>query len=242
MTASVTVNVLAIGAHPDDAELGVGGILLKLADQGFSVGILDLTRGELSSRGTVDERIEEASEAARLLNIAIRRNAEFPDGGLENTTQQQQGLIPMIRSLKPRVILSHAANDRHPDHRAAYGLVRDANYYAGVATIVTEDEPYRAPHLYYYHPYYEDTVAPQLVVDISDFFEQKLEALKAHRSQFQNPGYEGPETFVESAEFWESIRTRAAYWGSRIHAAYGEPLYTDGPVAVSILPGLEGVL
>lgn len=235
----MSVDVLAIGAHPDDVDLGVGGTLLLLADQGYSVSILDLTQGEAGSRGTAPERMKEADEAAEILHVEDRYNAELPDGGLSNTVEQQRKIIPFIRALRPAIILCHRNSDRHPDHRAAYDLVRDANFFAGVSSIVTDEGPYRAPYCYSYNPYFDDDTPPTMVMDISDYFEEKLSALEAYRSQLFNPGYEGPDTMVSSEEFWEAIRTRAAYWGNRIDVDYGEPLYADGPLPLTLLPGLE---
>ena len=235
----MSVDVLAIGAHPDDVELGVGGTLLLMADQGYGVCILDLTRGEAGSRGTVKERMKEADKAAGLLDVEDRYNAELPDGGLTNSTEQQRKLIPFIRALRPTVILCHRGNDRHPDHRAACDLVRDANFFSGLVSIATDEGPYRAPYLYRYNPYFDDDAQPDIVMDVSEVFDDKLKALEAYGSQLFNPRYEGPETLVSSEEFWDAIRTRAAYWGSRIGVGYGEPLYADGPLPLTTLPGLE---
>jgi len=235
----MSVDVLAIGADPDDVELGVGGTLLLMADQEYSVCILDLTQGEAGSRGTVKERMKEADKAAGLLDVEDRYNAELPDGGLANTTEQQRKLIPFIRALRPTVILCHRGNDRHPDHRVACDLVRDANFFAGLASIETDEGPYRAPYLYHYNPYFDDDAQPDIVMDVSEVFDDKLEALKAYKSQLFNAGYEGPETLVSSSEFWDAIRTRASYWGDRVGVDYGEPLYSDEPLALMTLPGLE---
>lgn len=234
-----SVTVLAIGAHPDDVELGVGGILLTVAAQGHSTAVLDLTRGEAGSRGSVEERAVEAATAADALGLQARENAHLPDGGLADTIEQREAVARLIRRLRPSIILSHAPHDRHPDHHAAHDLVRNANFTAGVSTFKTEDEPHRASRLYFYHPYSEVDTPPDLVVDISAQFERKIEVLHAYRSQFHNPEYDGPATWVSSARFWESIRTRAAHWGSMIGVDYGEPLYINGPLAAKTLPGLE---
>jgi len=235
----MSVDVLAIGAHPDDVELGVGGTLLQLASQDYSVAILDLTLGELSSRGTVEERMKEAQEAADILNVTIRHNAELPDGGLQNTPEQRQEIIPFIRALKPKVLLIHRAHDRHPDHRIASSLIQDANFFAGVTSIVTDESPYRAPQVFFYNPYYDDDTPPHLIMDISEHIDQKTEALGAYRSQLYNPEYEGAATMISSPEFWDGIRKRAAYWGQRIGVEYGDPIYTDGPLHATNLPGLD---
>lgn len=234
----MNVDILAIGAHPDDVDLGVGGTLHKMAAAGYIVGIVDLTRGELSSRGTPAERSAEAEAAARILGVATRVNAELPDGELANAPEYRAKLLGLICEFCPKVILAHMDTDRHPDHRAAHFLTRDANFFAGVTRAAEPHRPHRADHVFYFHPYYQGASAPQFVIDISDHFEAKIEALKAFRSQFHNPGYEGHETFVASASFWDQIRVRAEYWGGRIGVTYGEPLFADGPLAMDVLPGL----
>jgi len=234
----VSVDLLAIGAHPDDVELGVGGLVRKSTSRGLGVAILDLTRGELATRGSVEERQAEAEEAARRLGVAKRVNAGLLDGCIANTDQQRQAVIHRIRSFRPRVIVAPMTPDRHPDHDAAHGLVRDANFLAGLARIKTDTPPHRAAHIYYYHPYDENPGPAGLVIDISEHFEAKLDALRAYGSQFHNPGYEGRETFVASAAFWDLIQLRAAYWGRRIGVGYGEPLYTSEPIGLDLPPGL----
>lgn len=234
----MAVDVLAIGAHPDDVELGVGGLMALCASQGLSTAILDLTRGEMSSRGTPKEREHEAAAAAKILSVSDRENAHLPDGGIQNTQEQQRILIPILRRLAPRVLMTHHHADRHPDHRAAHDLVRDANYFAGLSAIEGEDPPHRASELYYFHPYYQGTEAPSIVIDVSEHMETKLEALRAHKSQFHNPDYGGTETMVSSSSFWEGIRTRAAFWGNSAGVPYAEALYIDGPVKLNGLPGV----
>lgn len=235
----MNIDVLAIGAHPDDADLGVGGLLCKLALAGKRAVVLDLTKGELGSRGTVEERRVEAAEAAKLLGILGRQNAGLPDGGIANTPEQRLTLIRILRELKPTVILAPMAPDRHPDHTAAHELVRDANFFAGVHGVDTGQAPHRAATTYYYRAYEGTGESPSHVVDISAVFEQKLAALRAFRSQFYNPDYAGPETMIASPAFWDAIRTRAEYWGNRIGVRYGEPLYGTLPVAMDLPPELE---
>lgn len=232
------VDVLVIGAHPDDVELGCGGLLAKLVRQGVRVALLDLTRGELGSRGNAEERRAEAEAAARILGVSIRDNVGLPDGGLANTTEQQRMIIPFIRKYRPRLILTLMAPDRHPDHAAAHALGRDANYYAGLQRIETGQEPWRAPQLYYFHPYTDFAGVPPCVVNISDTFEVKMQALHAYASQFHNPDYSGPTTFIASKEFWDGIETRARFWGHRIGVEFGEPLYSDTPLPLETLPGM----
>ena len=235
----MSIDVLAVGAHPDDADLGVGGTLLKLAAQGLRTGILDLCRGELSSRGTVAERTAEASEAGRMLGVAEREQAGLPDGGIENTPVQREAVIRVIRAQQPKILLAPMSPDRHPDHVAAHALVRDANFFSGVAGVETGQAPWRASHVFHYNAYYEAPETPAFVVDISAHFEAKLAALRAFASQFHNANYDGPETWVSSEAFWDSITTRALYWGGRIGARYGEPLYGEGPVRIDLASLLD---
>lgn len=233
------VDVLAIGPHPDDADLGLGGILCKLAARGFTTSILDLTRGELGTRGTPVERATEAAESARILGISLRENAGLPDGALANTPEQRERVVHFIRRLRPKVLLIPNKPDRHPDHEAAHELCRAANFYAGVEKVCPDSDPWRAESVYFYGPYQDAPHPPTFVVDVSGHFEAKLEALATFRSQFYNPDYNGEETAVSSRAFWDSIRHRAAYWGSRVGVQYGEALYSEGPLALDILPGLR---
>jgi bacillithiol biosynthesis deacetylase BshB1 len=236
----MNVDVLAVGAHPDDAELGVGGTLIKLARRGFRTGLIDLTRGELASRGTPEERNAEAYEAGRILGLATRLCAGLPDGDIRNTVEQRRLLIEQIRLLRPTVLLAPHGPERHPDHTAAHELVRDANFFAGVAGIDTGHTPYRAPTVYYYYAYYQPPEPPALVVDITQEFDMKLAALEQHKSQFHNPAYAGgKETWVSSRAFWEAITTRAAYWGGRVGVRLGEPLYAEIPFGCDLPPGVR---
>jgi bacillithiol biosynthesis deacetylase BshB1 len=234
----VSVDLLAIGAHPDDVDLGIGGILLKAVAQGRQVAILDLTRGELGTRGTPELRLAEATAAAAILGVHHRHNAGLPDGALANVPAQQQAVAAFIRALQPRVLLAPMAPDRHPDHIAAHALVRDANFLAGLSNWPGPGPPHRAAHVYFYHSYHEIQVAPAFTVDISAHWEEKLKALRAYASQFHNPSFEGKETLVSSPEFWEGIHLRAAYWGQRSGVRYAEPLYTDATLALPLPPGL----
>lgn len=232
------VDVLAIGAHPDDVELGVGGLVCKLCQAGYRVVIVDLTEGELASRGTVAERRTEAENAAAILGVAERENVGLPDGGLVNTPEQRRILARFIRKYRPQVLLAPMKDDRHPDHHAAHFLAQDANYFAGVAGVDAGHSPYRVPHVYYYRVY-GDSSSPQFVIDVSAQMEKKLEALRAYRSQFHNPDYQGEPTYVASPEFWESIQARAASLGARIGVACAEGLHIDTPVVIELPIGLE---
>lgn len=238
MSERGTVDVLAIGAHPDDVEVGVGGIVAKLTRRNRAVAILDLTEGELASRGSVEERRDEARSAAQILGVCARHNACLPDGGIANVPEQRLAVIRLLRDIRPRILIAPMHTDRHPDHDAAHYLVRDANYLAGLARIDTGQAPYRVPRVYCYRVYV-DTTAPAVIVDVTATFETKLAALRAYRSQLFNPEYEGAETYVSSEAFWNAIGARAAYWGSRTGCERGEPLYCDGPLRLAGVPGLE---
>ncbi len=244
----MTVDILAIGAHPDDVEIGIGGLVRKLVDQGYRVGILDLTQGELGTRGSAEERRAEAARAAEILGVAVRENAELPDGGVADSPDQRLTVIPHLRALRPQTILAPMRLDQHPDHDAAHYLVRNANHLAGLAKMMPEtaQAPWRAPRMLYYSVYLEPAI-PDLIADVTSQFDAKLEALRAFRSQFHNPDYDGEQTWVSTEAFWDTIRTRAQYWGSRLGVpgadqqgpAYAECLFHDGPIPVQTLPGLE---
>lgn len=237
----MTVDVVAIGSHPDDVEAGIGALVHKLVQRGLKVAILDLTAGELASRGTVSERQRESEAAAEILGVTARKNAGLPDGGIENTAEQRRALVPYLREWRPRLLLAPMCDDRHPDHEAAHMLVRDANYMAGLSKIETRQDPYRAPRVLYYRVY-KDPSPPQVIVDVSGYFDKQIEALEAYPSQFYNPGYDGPETFVSSKAFWDGIRLRAEYWGAQIGVAHATPLYALSPIAMDLPPGLKGDL
>jgi bacillithiol biosynthesis deacetylase BshB1 len=232
------VDVLAIGAHPDDVELGVGGLLHKLIQHGRTVAILDLTQGEMSSRGTVETRQVEAREAATRLGISSRENADLPDGAIENTPKQRNVLVPFIRQLQPKVLLAPMAPDRHPDHAAAHALVRDANFTAGLARIETDDAPHRAEAICYYYAYYEPQDPPAFIVDVTAHYEAKKNAIGAYASQFYNPAFDAPKTHISSKGFWDGIDKRAAHWGNRVGVEYGEPLYVTEPLLLELPPAL----
>ena len=230
----MSIDVLAVGPHPDDAELGVGGTLALLARRGMAVGILDLSRGELASRGTPDERAVEAQEAAKILGLRERVQAGLPDGGIANTPEQRSVIIGILRRLRPRLLILPAAPDRHPDHTGANALMLDANFLAGLAKIDDGQAPHRAQQVLLYHPYADQETMPTFIQDVGDTFETKLAALRAHRSQFHNPGYTGAETHVSTQAFWQNITVRAQYWGARIGVGHGEPFYTAQPLRFDV--------
>ncbi len=230
----IGLDVLAFSAHPDDVELGIGGTIAKLSQKGLKVGIVDLTQGEMSSRGTVEERYIESVNAGKVLNVQIRENLKLPDAKISPCWEQNLEVIKAIRKYTPKVIFAPMKEDKHPDHHNAHFLIREANYFSGLHKIDTEQPPYRCQTLIYYYPYYEITF-PTLLIDISDFFETKLSSLREYKSQFFNPTYNGPETYISSERFWKSVEERCAYWGSKINTEYAEALYLIEPVNIEML-------
>ncbi len=235
------LDVLAFGAHPDDVELCAGGTICLLAQQGYRVGVADLTRGELGTRGTPELRAEEAARAAEIMRLTVRENMGLPDGNIANTPGNRLPVIRALRTWRPHIALIGGPECRHPDHGAGARLCADACFYAGLQGIRTEDEsgapqpPWRPQHVLHYMHLVE--FAPSFVVDVTDAWPQRLEALAAFRSQFHHPGYEAkpgePETFVSDKGFLEWIKARARTYGHRIGVRYGEPfLYRQGPVGV----------
>ncbi|RMG40041.1 MAG: bacillithiol biosynthesis deacetylase BshB1, partial [Methanobacteriota archaeon] len=212
MTQGKVLDILAFGAHPDDVELGCGGTLLKLAKLGYRTGIVDLTRGEMGTRGTPEEREKEAQSAAQLLKADLRVNLRIPDANIENSKENQLKVIECIREYTPRMILLPYPEDRHPDHIHASHLVKEAAFYSGLKKLQGSSlPPHRPSRLIYYMMTNEFT--PSFIVDISEEFEGKIAALKAHTSQFHNPEYPGEETFISSRNYWEAIEFRARHFG-----------------------------
>lgn len=217
------LDVLAFGPHPDDVELGCGGTLAKLAGMGYAVGIIDLTRGEMGSRGTVAEREREAADAAQILGARLRENLAIPDADIRNTPENRRKLIEVIRRYRPTLVFAPNPDDRHPDHGHASQLITEACFYAGVGKIAPGScDAFRPRRVIYYMITYE--FEPSFLVDISAQFPQKLAAIKAHRSQFFNPEYQGKETFISSPEYLEAVTFRMRHFGWKAGVKYAEPL------------------
>ena len=235
------LDVLAIGAHADDIELTSGGTICKLVNKGKKVGLLDLTEGELGTRGTKEIRAEESQKAAKVLGASFRENLGIPDGNIQVNIENKTKLIREIRKYRPDILLIPHWLERHPDHQQAHHLCREAWFYAGLAKIATDDngitqEPFRPRSYYHYMQMYE--FAPSFVIDISNEYEQRMEAVAAYRSQFHNPESNDRETFLSSPEFMNMLRTRLEYYGDRIGAKYGEPFYSVNMVGLSDLGSL----
>ena len=233
------LDVLAVMAHPDDAEVLCGGALAKSAAAGERVGILDLTRGELGSRGTPEIRRREADRAAEILGLSLRRNAGLPDGHLENGEAARRVVVGLLRELRPRVVVTHWTHSRHPDHRACAALVRDAAFLAGLTHYDPTGPRHRPLKVVHATAFSEDADRPSFVVDITDYVERKLEAIAAYESQFQGLTQAGDVYPGGDRALPDQIRAALATYGSRIRVAFGEPYRTDEVMAWPTLGTLD---
>lgn len=231
------LDILAFGAHPDDVELGCGGTLAKQVANGSKVGIVDLTRGELGTRGSADIRDKEAANAAVLLGLKMRLNMNFKDGFFQNDEHHQMELVKVIRTYRPNIVLANAISDRHPDHKRGSELVSNACFLAGLPKIDTGQEAWRPKVVYHYIQFEE--IEPTFVIDISDFIDKKIEAVKAYSSQFYNVNSDEPETLISSQSFLESVRYRSANLGRLSRVDYAEGFTTEKLVAVDYLDLLK---
>ena len=220
-----TVDILAIFAHPDDLELSVGGTMLKLKDLGYCTGALDVTRGEMGTRGTVEGRAVEAENAAKILKLDIRDNLGLPDGHVFVTDEARLALVKALRRLKPSVVLTHQENDSHADHDHIATLVRESARLAAMRNYDPDTGSEKIPPPIVAHNVFSRRVVPSFIVDISDFLEAKMEALRAHRSQFYDPNSTEPETMLTGKSYLDEIANRSRYYGSLIGVAAGEPFF-----------------
>lgn len=235
------IDILAVGAHPDDVELGCAATLAKEISLGKQVGLLDLTRGELGTRGTPEIREEEAANAAKILGAKFRHNLEFADGFLINNAASKLEIIKIIRKYRPDIVLCNAISDRHIDHAVASKMVSDACFLSGLEKILTIHEenhqnPWRPKHVYHYIQW--KNIEPDFVVDVTGFMEKKLETVFAYKSQFHQKEAEEPETPISSTNFRDSITYRAQDLGRLIGTDYGEGFTVERYVAVNSLSDL----
>lgn len=225
------VDLLAIAAHRDDVELTCAGTLIRAADQGYRTAILDLTAGETGTRGSAEIRAREAAAAAAVMGVAERRNAGLPDAGLANTDQTRRVVVEHLRALAPRVVILPYPVGRHPDHRVASELGRDACYLAGLGRYDAPGDPHRPFKVLYALAYREDPVKPTFVVDISDQFERKMQAIRCYASQFDGARSAG-EIFPTGQDLYGLIAVQSGHYGSLIRTRYGEPFHTEETMAV----------
>jgi bacillithiol biosynthesis deacetylase BshB1 len=223
MDATGTIDALAIGAHPDDAEMGAGGTLLRLGSLGYTTGILDMTRGEMGTRGTAEVRAEEAREAARALGLSFRDTADLGDGFVRDTEDSRRALVRIVRRLRPKLVFTHYWEEPHPDHVATAQLVRHVAYLSGLAKYDADSGQERHRPYAVAHFNLPRWVTPTFVVDFSEWADRKEAALLAHRSQLHDPGRaDEPETVLTGSDFLERLRSRGHYYGTLIRARFGE--------------------
>jgi len=234
------LDILAIGSHPDDVELGCGATLAKEIANGKTVGIIDLTRGELGTRGTAESRDKESKAAANILGVSIRENMNFADGFFVNDKQHQLELIKIIRKYKPEIVLCNAIEDRHIDHAKGSKLVIDACFLSGLIKIETKNEndenlqdPWRPKHVYHYIQW--KNLEPDFVVDVSGFMEKKMEAVLAYKTQFYDANSKEPETPISSKNFFDSLDYRARELGRIIGVEHGEGFTVERYIAINSL-------
>jgi bacillithiol biosynthesis deacetylase BshB1 len=232
------LDVLAIGSHPDDVELTCGGTIAKLVKRKRAVGILDLTEGELGTRGSREVRRAEATRAAEILGVSFRENLKIADGNIEADPENRLKLVTVLREYRPEVILMPYWSDRHPDHERSYVLCREAWFAAGLEKVPTtfQGSP-QAPHRprAYYHYMQWNEFIPSFIVDVTNEYDQRVEAMHAYRSQFYDPESKERGTVLSTPDFLEMVRTRLEYYGDKIGKKYGEPFFSSAPLKVDDL-------
>jgi bacillithiol biosynthesis deacetylase BshB1 len=238
------LDILAIGVHPDDIELGCAGTMINEIKRGKKVGIVDLTQGELGTRGTIETRHTEAANAASIIGAVSRENLKMRDGFFKNDEAHQMQLIQVIRKYQPEIVIGNVLQDRHPDHGRAGHLISDACFLSGLAKIETKDQSGQLQQKWrpkYFLQYMQDWYhEPDLIIDISDTLEQKMQAVAAYITQFHtaenNP--EGPQTYISTPDFLESVIARARMLGKRIGVKYAEGFMTDKSIGIRNLDAL----
>jgi N-acetylglucosamine malate deacetylase 1 len=232
------MDILAFAAHPDDVELSCSGTIMKAISQGKQVGVIDLTQGELGSRGTIETRYAEADEASTIMGLSIRENLKMADGFFAINAENKRLIIQMIRKYRPQIVLANAIEDRHPDHGRAAKLVSEACFLAGLRKIETVldgqiQEAYRPKAVYHYIQ--DHYIKPDFVVDVTEFVDLKIEAIKAYKTQFYDPNSNEPETPISGAEFFDFIKGRMLQFGRPIGVRYGEGFTVEREIGVEDL-------
>lgn len=241
------LDILAIGVHPDDVELGCSGTIINEIKSGKKVGIVDLTQGELGTRGTTETRYQEAANAAMIMGVQIRENLKMRDGFFTNDEENQLKLIQTIRKYQPEIVIGNVLHDRHPDHGRAGKMIADACFLAGLAKIETKDENGKEQQrwrpayvLHYIQDWYHE---PDLLIDITNSFEQRMKAIEAYSTQFhtREDGSTGPQTYISTPDFLESIRARARMFGKRIGVKYAEGFISEKSIGIRSLDALVSI-
>lgn len=241
------LDILAIGVHPDDVELGCSGTLINEIKRGKKAGIVDLTQGELGTRGTIDTRFEEAAAAAKIIGVSVRENLKMRDGFFRDDEENQLKLISTIRKYQPDIVFANVLHDRHPDHGRAGNMISQCCFLSGLAKISTKDnngkeqDRWRPSYvLHYIQDWYHE---PDLLVDISEVFEQRMDSIRAYTTQFHNgngPGNE-PQTYISTPDFLESVIARARMFGKRIGVRYAEGFLSQKKIGIRNLDALVQV-
>ncbi len=232
------LDVLAFGAHPDDVELSCSGTLYKLKKAGKKIGIVDLTRGELGTRGSAEIRAAEAKAASEILELDARENLDLGDGWLSTDKQSKLRVIEMLRKYRPEIVLANAVNDRHIDHPAGAELIKQASFLSGLKNIETvlegeQQAHWRPKHIFNYIQYYH--TRPDIVIDITAEYEVKMKSILAYSSQFYNPADKGPQTPISSKQFLSSLEARAREFGGIIQKEYAEGFTSEVPLTYDLL-------
>lgn len=238
------LDILAIGVHPDDVELGCSGVIINEIKKGKKAGVLDLTQGELGSRGTIETRYTEASNAALIMGVHVRENLKMRDGFFTNDEEHQLKLIEAIRKYRPEIVFANSLDDRHPDHGRAGKLIADSCFLSGLVKIITTDEHGASQEKwkpkYVFHYIQDRYHEPDFIIDISEVFEQRMEAIKSYSTQFYNAVNtdDEPQTYISTPAFLESVIARARMIGKKIGVAYGEGFNTEKKIGINSLDSL----
>ncbi len=237
-------DILAIGVHPDDVELGCSGTLINEVKRGKKVVIVDLTQGELGTRGTITSRYQEAANAAMIMGVHARKNLKMKDGFFKNDEEHQLKLISVIRKYQPEIVIANVLHDRHPDHGRAGKLIADSCFLSGLVKIETTDENnhpqqrWRPSYvLHYIQDWYHE---PDLLIDITDVFEQRMKAIEAYSTQFHTGenSSQGPQTYISTPDFLESVIARARMFGKRIGVKFAEGFISEKKIGIRNLDAL----
>jgi len=238
------LDILAIGVHPDDVELGCAGSLIIEINNGKSAGIVDLTQGELGTRGTIETRYAESKRAAEIIGVSVRENLKMRDGFFRNDEEHQLQLVKIVRKYQPEIVFANILDDRHPDHGRAGHLISDACFLSGLAKVKTydddgkEQEKWRPKYIFHYlQDWYHE---PDLLIDVSHVFEQKMKSVEAYITQFHVEGHvqEGSETYISTPDFLQSVVARARMLGKRIGVKYAEGYVTEKKIGIRNLDAL----
>ena len=230
-----TVDIIFFGAHPDDVELSCGATVAKCVKDGLRAGIIDLTRGEMGTRGTPQTRKREAANAAKALGATFRTQLDFQDGNLQTGREQELELIEQLRRWRPSLVVGPYPDDRHPDHTRTGRIVTEASFYAGLKSLKTDLPEHRPQTVLYYLQNYMFT--PSFVVDVTKHWKTKMRAVAAYKSQFYDPNSKEPQTFISDPKFLDMIDARGKHFGALIGARYGEAFVTKQPPRVDDLLG-----